>query len=316
MNDFLIKQYTNIRDTVPFLRKVKYYTASRFFIRLCANIILPLWFRISGLFMKKNIREVRGNNKKVIVSLTTFPARIDRIWIVIECMLRQSIKPDKLILWLSKDQFSSEDVLPKKLLSLKKRGLEIAMCEGDLRSHKKYFYSLQHYPNDYIVTIDDDLLYPSFLIKELLDLNSRFPGTIACHRGLKIKADENNVIRYNKLEYIYGGEGPARDIFFTTGGGTLFTKQSFIPEVINKDVFMQYCKYADDVWLNLMAQFNKTEVVKSDNHFEPIPLFNFHNITLSSVNVDGGLNDKQLSDVRAYYSNTFSLGAFDKIKHI
>lgn len=310
MNDFLIRQYTRVSDTIPFLRKIKYYAAIRFFIRLIANVILPVWFRISAVFVNGGLNKADKRDKKIIVSLTTFPARIGRIWIVVECMLRQSVKPDRIILWLSQDQFPSENSLPKKLLALKKRGLEIVLCEGDIRSHKKYYYSLQQFPDDDIITVDDDLLYPSYLIEELVSLRAQFPEAIACHRALEIRTEEDNVIRYNKLRYICEGKGPGHNVFFTTGGGTLFSSANFVYQALDKDVFMEYCRYADDVWLNMMAQFKDTKIVKSGKHFEPIPVYNFGNTTLSSVNVDEGLNDKQISEVIAHYSNTYSIRSF------
>ena len=38
---------------------------------------------------------------KVIVSLTSFPARIDKVYLCINSLLRQSFKADKVILWLA-----------------------------------------------------------------------------------------------------------------------------------------------------------------------------------------------------------------------
>ena len=35
--------------------------------------------------------------QKIIVSLTTFPKRIDSVWITIETLLRQTVKPDEAI---------------------------------------------------------------------------------------------------------------------------------------------------------------------------------------------------------------------------
>lgn len=306
MNDFLIRKYTDVKESFTLLTKIKYYAFIRFCLRFLANTILPIWFMISRKTSKKQTLLSSEKDESVIVSLTTFPARISRIWIVIECMLRQTVKPNRIILWLSKDQFPSEEFLPKRLLNLKESGLEIILCDDDLRSHKKYYYSLQNFPEDLIITIDDDLLYPSFLIEDLLKLHEKFPETIVCCRGLKIN-DSDEVIKYNNLDYLYNGDGPNNNVFFTTGGGTLFTKNNFVGEVLNKNVFMENCKYADDVWLNLMAQFNNTEVVKSNNHFESIPIYNFRDIKLSSVNVDNGLNDKQLHDVIEYYNGTYTI---------
>lgn len=78
---------------------------------------------------------VKKREQKIIVSLTSFPKRIDTLWITIETLLRQSMKPDEIILWLAEEQFNGIDSLPKALLEQQKRGLTIRFCD-DLRSHK------------------------------------------------------------------------------------------------------------------------------------------------------------------------------------
>src|SRR5690606_39648084 len=66
------------------------------------NAILPLYFK---LFSKKRYSgKSMGGDRKIIVSFTTFPKRIDSIWKVIECMLRQTVRPDKVMLYLSRSE--------------------------------------------------------------------------------------------------------------------------------------------------------------------------------------------------------------------
>ena len=111
--------------------------------------------------------------QKIIVSLTTFPKRIDSVWITIETLLRQTVKPDEVILWLAKQQFDDLNVLPQKLLDLQRRGLTIRFCD-DLRSHKKYFYVMQEYPKDIIVLVDDDMFYPKDTINKLIKMHKKY----------------------------------------------------------------------------------------------------------------------------------------------
>lgn len=301
MNDFFIKKYSLIRDKGLFLQKIKYYSAQRFLLRILANIFVPAWFVLTNLTFSKKLK-AHKKDRKIIVSLTTFPSRINKIWIVVECMLRQTYPPDRIILWLSKKQFHGLSSLPDNLLKLQRRGLEINFCDEDLRSHKKYFYTLKNYSNDVLITVDDDFIYPSSLIEELMKLHLENPQAICCHRALHITMKEKKILPYNDWEYIYNQYGPAFDIFFTSGGGTLFPPFFLHKEVLNDEVFMKFCKYADDIWLNLMSQMNNIKTVKSAySHGVSIPLYIPGNTTLSSINVDDGLNDIQLNDVRSFY---------------
>jgi len=38
---------------------------------------------------------------ELIVSLTTIPERIGKVHLGIDCLLRQSVRPDRVILWLN-----------------------------------------------------------------------------------------------------------------------------------------------------------------------------------------------------------------------
>ena len=99
-------------------------------------------------------RELR--NPKLIVSLTSFPQRMYDVHYCLYSLLTQQLKPDKLILWLAESQFpNKEKDIPQKVLSLKENGLEIRWCE-DMGAYKKLLPSLKEYPDDIIVTADDD----------------------------------------------------------------------------------------------------------------------------------------------------------------
>lgn len=76
------------------------------------------------------------------MSLTSYPKRINVVWITIETLLQQTVKPDEVILWLADSQFKEIEELPEELKVLQKRGLIIRFCD-DLKSHKKYFYTMR-----------------------------------------------------------------------------------------------------------------------------------------------------------------------------
>lgn len=124
------------------------------------------------IFLKK-----RKEKKRIIISLTSYPKRIGDVWITIETLLRQTVKPDMIILWLADTQFNGIESLPKKLIDLQKSGLTIRFCK-DLKSHKKYFYTMQEYPEDLIILVDDDMFYPYDMIEKLLKLHYEYPQDI------------------------------------------------------------------------------------------------------------------------------------------
>ena len=120
--------------------------------KVLVNKLYPLWH-------KRDSHMGIDRNGKLIVSLTSFPARIELVWMTIASLMNQTMKPKKIILWLSEEQFQTEESIPQTLLALRKRGLEIRFCE-DIKPHKKYFHTMQEYPDDIVVTVDDDIFYP------------------------------------------------------------------------------------------------------------------------------------------------------------
>ena len=102
----LFKIYSSLINTNNNL----YTRATRFFIKRSANLIIP------SIFIVSNKRKVKKEN--IIVSLTTFPERINKTWIVVESILRQTKPPKKIVLTLSKRQFSSENEVPIRLFTL------------------------------------------------------------------------------------------------------------------------------------------------------------------------------------------------------
>lgn len=300
--DLFDKLYSQIIDRNTFLSKIKLYSFQRFFIRLIVNVIIPLYFDLT-----KNNKDARLLNKnshspKLIVSLTTFPARVQRVWIVIESLLRQSHKPDRMILWLSQEQFFSIDNVPQKLVKLQERGLEIRFCEGDIKSHKKYYYTLQEFPDDIMITFDDDIFYPTTTIEEIIESHRIFPEAIIARYGLKIKVLENEIAPYKSWSEYYQQKSPDFKILFGSGGGTLFPPHSLPSETLNKDIFMELCFYADDIWLNTMCRLNNKKIFRTKTKLCSIlPIINKNNISLSSKNYHECFNDKQLRNVRDYF---------------
>ena len=76
-------------------------------------------------------------NDDVIVSLTSYPLRMHSVYYTLNSIIRQKVKPQKIILWLAETQFPNKELdVDKRIRDLMKYGLEIKFCE-DLKSYKK-----------------------------------------------------------------------------------------------------------------------------------------------------------------------------------
>ena len=253
---------------------------------------------------EKGISDKKYCDHDIIVSLTTYGKRIHDVHLTIESIMEQTLKANRIILWL--DYSFTYQRLPQSLELLKERGLEIKFCE-DLRSYKKLIPSLIECPNDAIITIDDDIIYNFDLIENLVFNYLADNRYIYCARYHKMKLDnKGKLLPYNQWQLMCESEEIDILNFPTGGAGTLYPPKSLDIEVLNKNVFMDICKYADDVWFKAMAIKNGTLSKKVYNKTYEGGSFisneSVQDIALWRINVEGeSLNDKQIKAVFSKY---------------
>lgn len=203
--------------------------------------------------------------KKVIVSLTSYPARIDTVNQTIETLLNQTYKADNVVLWLGIEQFPNrENDLPKHLLCLTDKGLTIKYS-NNLKAYTKLIPSLKEFPDDIIVTADDDILYPKNWLEILVKGYLNHPECIICHRATIACSDENGLIPVLKWPFAKINTA-SFNYHFTGVGGVLYPPRIFDNEIFNEKAFLQLSPLNDDLWFWAMAIKNnkKAFVVKNN----------------------------------------------------
>ena len=197
---------------------------------------------------------------ELIVSLTTYGKRINDVHLAIESILQQTLKPNRIILWLSKDEFYGKHI-PIRLTEMTHRGLEIRFCE-DYLSYKKIIPTLIEFPEATIITLDDDLIYPRDLVEKLYYTHLNYPDDIICARAHKIKYDKTGkILPYNKWHHDTN-ETCGIDLLPTGGAGCLYPKNCFHQDITNWDLIANNCLHADDIWLRFMTLLNDKIVRK------------------------------------------------------
>ena len=244
----------------------------------CGNDKWPIYFKIGKLIVNLLYPLTQLHNTNIgidpqgtaIVSLTSFPKRIHTVWVTIASLMNQTVKPKKIILWLSKEQFFNKKI-PKSLEKLKKRGLEINFCD-DIRPHKKYFYTMKEFPNDVVITADDDIFYPENHIETLLLESEKYPNCVVCRWSHEILLDKyGRFIPYNNWPNESKRE-PSFALLPVGCNGVLYPARALSGEVFNKDRLIELALYTDDLWLKCMELLNNTKAVNCDE--TPIIFFN------------------------------------------
>ncbi len=200
--------------------------------------------------------------EKIIVSLTTYPARIQTVNQVIECLLAQTIKPDKIVLWLSYEEFPNrENDLPEQLLKLERENdiFEIDWCHN-IRSYKKLIPTLRKYPNDIIITADDDILYEPCRVENLYKTWQKHKNNIIAHRVHYIVKKDNKIEPYLKWLHCITKTAPSFNLFLTGAGMVLYFPNCFYEDILKEELFTKLSPTADDIWFWAMSTLKGTKI--------------------------------------------------------
>lgn len=204
-----------------------------------------------------------GITTEVIVSMTSYPARIKYVSKVVESIRKQTVRPNKIIIWLAKEQFcDAENNALSELIATTSENVQICWCD-DLRPHKKYYYAMQEHPDSIIITVDDDVYYDDTLIENLLKSYMRFPYAVSAMRAHLITFDESgNICAYNNWKRNVKVTGfPSYALCATGVGGVLYPPHSLSKEAFNLSEIKTICLNADDLWLKTMEVIAGTPVV-------------------------------------------------------
>lgn len=153
-------------------------------IRTSINVaVYVLYKRIFSLpcrlYLQKRRKKYESCVKKenVIISMTSWKKRISNVSSVVESIRKNSVLPDQIILNLSMSEFpNKESDLPSELIRLHQNGeIRIFWQEGNTKAFKKIIPTLKEYPNDVIISIDDDFLYPEDFIETFVNEHRLFP---------------------------------------------------------------------------------------------------------------------------------------------
>lgn len=247
--------------------------------------------------------------KRLIVSMTSYPGRIEMLGPVLDSLYDQDRKADEILLWLAREEFPNlEQDLPEYLVELcAQKRLTIRWCDN-LKPHKKYFYALQEYTEDLIVTVDDDLLYAPNLLSSLYSSYLQHPQAVSAVRvHLMLLSEENTILPYNTWirETDCCLHTPSMQLFATGGAGTLYPPMLFRKEFFDKNAINELCPLADDLWLKAMELISGVPVVAARIR-EPLQyLPNSQEDALKLINDEQQYNDVQLANIMRWADQTF-----------
>lgn len=274
------------------------YEGFRRFVQILFNISLRVKSSLNQYPSPLN------GNPNIVVSLTSFPKRINYVWAAIDSMFYQKVQPSKIYLYLSKEEFPNElEDLPQRLLNYQKLGLEICFRDYNLMPHTKYFYALQEHTDKCVVTIDDDIYYPENTISNLWELHSEYPETVCANKVSVISDDKDDFKRYSQWHAKSDDMQEESFRYLALGvAGVLYPPLNYGAKGMFEIGDIKRLSFrADDLWLKMHETMCGIKVSSGRYYCVGPTVEGTTAITLMSSNVGNGQNDMQWNDMCQYY---------------
>jgi hypothetical protein len=250
----------------------------------------------AGAWLRRRIQRSRQplvGDAPVVVSVTSHGRRVQDVAITIESIGRGAVRPSRLILWLDDPTLFGK--LPRALLRQQQRGLEVRLTEN-YGPHTKYFpyarsVSKHELP---LVTADDDIIYPRYWLRRLVDAYRAQPEVVSCYRAYVVRLEGDHFAPYDSWPVCRDTQ--ASVVRFATGVSGVVYPPAMLDDLAGRgDDFRRTAPRADDVWLHWVALQERRAVRQigaRPRHFPTIPGSQADGLVLG--NYDGGGNDQQI----------------------
>ncbi|WP_244816422.1 glycosyltransferase [Caballeronia sp. Lep1P3] len=252
---------------------------------------------------------------EVIVSMTSYPPRMGTSAACVASLLKQTMVPSQVQLWLSKDQFPKLDAdLPAELLALVGKDFRIHWVEGDLGPHKKYFYAMRQFPTALIITVDDDVIYEPNLVETLVNAHREDPRAIICNRANLVLFRKSGELRsYDGwlYDYRYLRGRPTYQLLPTGIGGVLYPPGAVPARAFDADAVAATCWHGDDLWLKAWTTASGYPVRMPQTVAGFKQIEGSQAVGLWRENVFQGVNDRVFAEILTFFGEYF--GARDAL---
>lgn len=283
--------------------------------RRLKSLYLEFYYTVKGNMDRVVGVDPLAHNPPVTVSLTSIYSRLHLTYLTIETLLRQTVKPSRIVLWIPTDGRGAPPVgyeasLTVPLQRMRHRGLDIRWTR-DMGPHTKLIPSLIHYPDNIVVTADDDTFYPPTWLEQLLAGHRKHPQAVVCHRGLHVKLDPKGALLPYDAWPEYGAPDPGNALLPLGRDGVLYPPGCFTDEVFNESVYRKTAPINDDIWFKAMSLRAGRQSYKLKPQHKPfLGIYRTQEVdSLKSRNVDRGRNDPQMRETFEHYGLLGSLEA-------
>jgi len=238
---------------IEFLKKIFSY-------RIEFNFLLnPLMgIHITALKDYQGVTDVK-REIPIIVSLSSTRENYKELPITIYSLLNQTLKPDRIILWLDED-YEDLTYLPYEISQFIKNGLEIKFVKNK-GLYTQTYYPLKNFSDSIIVTANDSIYYQKNWLKNLYLSYIAHSSDIQVDKALMVDLNKS----FKKWNFIRV-KNCASFLHFPIGKyGVLYPPNCFKKEVLREDVYSKKIKDNCDLWYWVMALVHDKKIRVVEN---------------------------------------------------
>ena len=226
------------------------------------------------------------NRDRIVVSLTTSPQRINSIKPVLDSILNQTIKPDRIYLNLPKLFLRNNSTfdIPLPQFITDNPIIYVNFCD-DLGPATKIIPTIykEFWPNTYILSIDDDTYYPSNIISDYLKYADIYKDCIITGTSFINNNSSDDLKWFNTIKINTNPLFNGKLVDLLEGfSGVLYKRKFFTKNLLNdfyKNLDETSCKFGDDFYLSNLFKKYETKIICLNMYIN-------HNKTIDSVNKD------------------------------
>jgi hypothetical protein len=193
-----------------------------------------LIFKKYDFLAKANKTTFRVNPEAdFVVSIACYPKRDPLLPAVYEALNNQTSVPRKWILVLSEEDYPQG--LPKHLIKLENLGLEILWVKDNPYAVKKLIPVIEKYPHLSIITLDDDIIYHSSLIKGLLVEANKSPNSVIGYVGKAMLKKDKQLEMFYRERKPASNTTAAEQVYLIGWGGIYYPPKSLDERVLHME---------------------------------------------------------------------------------
>lgn len=201
----------------------------------------------------------------MILSMASHGVRLQNITPIIDNVIKimYIIKQEyKLVLNIKEED---KDLIPDDIK--KYETLEIYIVPENLKSHNKYYWTFLRYPDEDVITLDDDVFYTASLIKTYINGLSIHKNCIITNSAkMLLLNDTTKMIEYpEKYNQVYL-PFPNKKLFAFGCNGIAYPKGAINSSDIDLNELKEYIN-DDDLYLKLLELRKGLKVVSISNEY-------------------------------------------------